>query len=77
MHDCRRSGAVCTIADDLIGCAALPAIVHDCRRHVCSVGRRLTATRLGPVCLSCGREMRLERVLPPQRAPPAQEVVAA
>jgi len=34
------------------------------------------ATRLGPVCPSCGREMRLERVLPPQRAPPAQESIA-
>jgi len=34
------------------------------------------ATRLGPVCPSCGREMRLERVLPPQRAPPAPQPLA-
>jgi len=34
------------------------------------------ASRLGPVCPSCGQEMRVERVLPPQRAPPAQESIA-
>jgi len=34
------------------------------------------ATRLGPVCSSCGQEMRLERVLPPQRAPPTPQPVA-
>jgi hypothetical protein len=34
------------------------------------------ATRLGPVCPSCGQELRLERVLPPQRAPPAPPLVA-
>jgi hypothetical protein len=28
------------------------------------------ASSLGPICPSCGHEMRLERVLPPQRAPP-------
>lgn len=31
---------------------------------------------LGPVCPSCGHEMRLERVLPPQRAPPEVQPVA-
>jgi Putative transposase len=35
-----------------------------------------TATSLGPMCPSCGHEMRLERVLPPQRAPPAPQPVA-
>jgi hypothetical protein len=33
------------------------------------------AACLGPVCPSCGQEMRLERVLPAQRAPPGQEPV--
>jgi hypothetical protein len=33
------------------------------------------AARLGPVCPRCGQEMRLERVLPAQRAPPGQEPV--
>lgn len=33
-------------------------------------------TRLGPVCPSCGQAMRLERVLPPQRAPPTPQPVA-
>lgn len=31
---------------------------------------------LGPVCPSCGHEMRLERMLPPQRAPPTPQPVA-
>lgn len=30
----------------------------------------------GPVCPGCGQEMWLERVLPPQRAPPVQQLIA-
>nr|WP_254151239.1 transposase [Candidatus Chloroploca mongolica] len=34
------------------------------------------ATRMGPGCPRCGHELRLERLLPPQRAPPAQASIA-